>query len=286
MLDTGIDVPDILNLVFFKIVKSKIKFMQMIGRGTRLSEGIFGQGKDKQCFYIFDWCRNFEYFDKNPDGQEAPAAQSLTERLFGLRTDIAFHLQHQRYQEDTYSKGLHDEVKALLREQVMALSDSHISVRTKWEEVNHFKQEEAWTYLSELDVLKLKTYIAPLLAKNTQDENAKKFDVLTLTVELGVLDEEVRVDKCIQRIQLIADRLQEKATLPQVQAKMATIKEVLSATAWENVSLPWLEKVRTDLRDLMKFLIGEKGKWFVVDIEDVITDWMTFLSFSSMKSKK
>lgn len=272
MLDTGIDVPDILNLVFFKIVKSKIKFMQMIGRGTRLSEGIFGQGKDKQCFYIFDWCRNFEYFDKNPDGQEAPATQSLTERLFGLRTDIAFHLQHQRYQEDTYCKGLHDEVKALLREQVMALSDSHISVRTKWEEVSHFKQEEAWTYLSELDVLTLKTDIAPLLAKNTQDENAKKFDVLTLTVELGVLDEDVRVDKCIQRIQLIADRLQEKATLPQVQAKMATIKEVLSATAWENVNLSWLEKVRTDLRDLMKFLIGEKGKWFVVDIEDVITD--------------
>ena len=71
MLDTGIDVPDVLNLVFFKVVKSKIKFMQMIGRGTRLSENIFGEGKDKEYFYIFDWCRNFEYFDKNPDGQKA-----------------------------------------------------------------------------------------------------------------------------------------------------------------------------------------------------------------------
>ena len=85
MLDTGIDVPDVLNLVFFKIVKSKIKFMQMIGRGTRLSADIFGNGKDKECFYIFDWCRNFEYFEKNPDGTAAPSTMSLTERIFGLR---------------------------------------------------------------------------------------------------------------------------------------------------------------------------------------------------------
>ena len=98
MLDTGIDVPDVLNLVFFKIVKSKIKFMQMIGRGTRLSADIFGDGKDKECFYIFDWCRNFEYFEKNPDGTSTPSTISLTERIFGLRADIAFHLQHQKYQ--------------------------------------------------------------------------------------------------------------------------------------------------------------------------------------------
>ena len=92
MLDTGIDVPDVLNLVFFKVVKSKIKFMQMIGRGTRLSKDIFGPGKDKECFYIFDWCRNFEYFDKNPEGLKVTVVQSLTEKLFSLRAKIAFHL--------------------------------------------------------------------------------------------------------------------------------------------------------------------------------------------------
>lgn len=97
MLDTGIDVPDILNLVFFKPVKSKIKYLQMIGRGTRLSENIFGPGKDKEYFYIFDWCGNFDYFDQNLDGHEAPTTPSLTERLFCLRSDIAFHLQHQQW---------------------------------------------------------------------------------------------------------------------------------------------------------------------------------------------
>ena len=272
MLDTGIDVPDILNLVFFKPVKSKIKFLQMIGRGTRLSENIFGPDKHKECFYIFDWCGNFDYFDQNPDGHEAPVSQSLTERLFCLRSEIAFHLQHQQYQEDEYCKSLHDAIKALLYEQVHALSDSHISVRMKWSSVSHFKEKDSWTYISDLDLTTLKNDIAPLLPKSTLDESAKKFDVLALTIELGCLDQDVNPTKSIQRVKLIAKKLEEMATLPQVQAKMGTIKEVLSDVAWQNVSLQWLEKVRMDLRDLMKFLLGDRSKWFVVDIEDVISD--------------
>ena len=273
MLDTGIDVPDVLNLVFFKIVKSKIKFMQMIGRGTRLSADIFGNGKNKECFYIFDWCRNFEYFEKNPEGTAATSTISLTERIFGLRADVAFHLQHQKYQEDEYCHSFHDELKSILKEQVMALSDSHISVRSKWEEVSHFKKEDNWLSLSEVDVHTLKNDIAPLLPKNTMEPTAKMFDALILNIELACVNDEVKADKKILQVQNIAALLVEKkATLPQVQAKMATLKEVLSVVAWENVSLQWLEKVRKDLRELMQFLKGEKGKWFVVDIEDVITD--------------
>ena len=273
MLDTGIDVPDVLNLVFFKVVKSKIKFMQMIGRGTRLSEDIFGNGKHKECFYIFDWCRNFEYFEKNPDGTTAPSSISLTERLFGLRAEIAFHLQHQKFQEDDYCRGLHNELKEILKEQVMALSDSHITVRSKWEEVSHFKKEDSWLSLSEVDVHTLKNSIAPLLPKNTLEPTAKMFDALVLFIELSYVGGEVSADKKIAQVQKVAGLLVEKkATLPQVQAKMATLKEVLSVVAWENVSMQWLEKVRKDLRELMQFLKGDKGRWFVVDIEDVISD--------------
>jgi type I restriction enzyme R subunit len=266
-------VPDVLNLVFFKPVKSKIKFMQMIGRGTRLSPSIFGEGKDKECFYIFDWCRNFEYFEKNPNGKTAPSTISLTERIFGLRAEIAFHLQHQKHQEDEYSKAFHDELKGILKEQVATLSDSHISVRSKWEQVSHFKKEESWLSLSEVDVHSLKSDIAPLLPKNTLEPTAKMFDALTLSIQLSLLDEETNADKKIAQVQRIAEILVEKkATLPQVQAKMETLKEVLSVAAWENVSLEWLEKVRKDLRELMQFLKGTNGKWFVVDIEDVISD--------------
>ncbi len=272
MLDTGIDVPDVLNLVFFKIVKSKIKFMQMIGRGTRLSKDIFGSGHDKEFFYIFDWCRNFEYFDKNPDGNKAKTVQSLTEKIFSLRSRIAFQLQHQKWQEDEFAKQLHDETKAVLKEQVAALSDSHISVREKWADVSHFKNDDNWAYISEVDVNTLSNEIAPLLPKNTLDESAKKFDVLTMLIELSLLDGETNCVKAVQNVQTIAEKLQEKATLPQVQAAMPTIKEVLSEVAWQNVSLNWLEKVRKDLRDLVKFLMGGDNKWFSVDIEDTISD--------------
>ncbi len=272
MLDTGIDLPDVLNLVFFKVVKSKIKFMQMIGRGTRLSPGIFGPGKDKEHFYIFDWCRNFEYFDKNPDGQTAAVAPSLTEKIFSIRAKIAFHLQHQQWQEDEYARGLHDEIKALLKEQVASLSDSHISVREKWADVSHFKDNDSWTYISEVDVNTLSNVIAPLLPKNTLDESAKKFDLLVMLIELSLIGGEGNATKAVHSVQTIAEKLQEKATLPQVQAKMGTIKEVLTDVAWQNVSLKWLEKVRNDLRDLIKFLIGQGGQWFTVNIEDEISD--------------
>ena len=276
MLDTGIDVPDVLNLVFFKAVKSRIKFMQMVGRGTRLSKDIFGPGKDKEFFYIFDWCRNFEFFDQNPDGNKAPVVRSLTEKIFSLRTKIAFHLQHQEHQEDEYAKGLHDDIKALLREQVAALSDSHVSVREHWEDVSHFKDKDAWTYLSEVDVATLNTVVSPLLPRNTQDEGAKKFDVLALLIQLSLLDGETNANKAVHSVQAIAEKLQEKATLPQVQAKMGTIKEVLSDVAWQNVSLRWMEKVRNDLRDLVKFLEKRDDRWFAVDIEDTITDEGSF----------
>ena len=272
MLDTGIDVPDVLNLVFFKVVKSKIKFMQMIGRGTRLSKDIFGTGNDKEFFYIFDWCRDFEYFDKNPDGQTAAVAPSLTEKIFSIRAKIAFHLQHQQWQEDEYAKGLHDEIKTLLKEQVASLSNSHISVREKWADVSHFKDNDSWTYISEVDVNTLSNVIAPLLPKNTLDESAKKFDLLVMLIELSLIGGEGNATKAVHSVQTIAEKLQEKATLPQVQAKMGTIKEVLTDVAWQNVSLKWLEKVRNDLRDLIKFLIGQGGQWFTVDIEDEISD--------------
>ncbi len=271
MLDTGIDVPDILNLVFFKPVKSKIKFMQMIGRGTRLSQGVFGD-EDKKEFYIFDWCCNFDYFEKNPNGREITNnAPSLTEKLFGLRSEIAYHLQRQEYQEDEFSKDLHDDIKKILKEQVAVLSDSHISVRAKWEEVSHFKEDSSWVYISELDTVTLKKDIAPLLAKNTLDENAKKFDILMLTIELSLLDGETDGGKAIDNVIFVAGKLEEKATIPQIQAKMGTIKEVLNHVSWTNVNLNWLEKVRADLRDLTKFLIGEKKKWFVIDIEDELS---------------
>ena len=272
MLDTGIDVPDILNLVFFKPIHSKIKFTQMIGRGTRLSEDIFGVGKHKEFFYIFDWCGNFEYFGINDKGKEPLPTQSLTERLFCVSVDLAAALQHSTYQEDKYAKGLHDRIKEGLRGQVAELKDTHIAVRKHWEVVDKFRNSKSWEYLSSVDTVVLKDEIAPLLIKSTADENAKKFDLLILNIELSKVADEVNSTKSQRKVVQIGQLLQERASIPQVAAKIEIINEIVSPAFWEHPSLKDLERVREEVRDLVKFIIGGNNRTFTINIEDMVIE--------------
>lgn len=272
MLDTGIDVPDILNLVFFKKVYSYIKFWQMIGRGTRLSENVFGAGEDKKTFYIFDWCGNFEFFDENPRGREALPQISLSEKIFGLRADVAFTLQHANYQADERARKLHDEIKDLLMAQVNALNTKHISVRQNIEVVDKFKNKESWVALSATDVLDLKNKVARLILPEKDNEAAKKFDAIMLYIQLSVIDSSVNADRYKTKVEIIANRLQEKVTIPQVQAKLDLIKEISMPSFWENVSLDRLEYVRKEIRDLVQFIVGTGKQDFVLDIKDIIEE--------------
>ena len=272
MLDTGIDVPDILNLVFFKKVYSYIKFWQMIGRGTRLSENVFGAGEDKRTFYIFDWCGNFEFFDENPRGREALPQISLSEKIFGLRADVAFTLQHANYQADEKARKLHDEIKDLLMAQVNALNTKHISVRQNIEVVDKFKNKESWVALSATDVLDLKNKVARLILPEKDNEAAKKFDAIMLYIQLSVIDSSVNADRYKTKVEIIANKLQEKVTIPQVQAKLDLIKEISMPSFWENVSLDRLEYVRKEIRDLVQFIVGTGKQDFVLDIKDIIEE--------------
>lgn len=272
MLDTGIDVPDILNLVFFKRVRSRIKFMQMIGRGTRLSSDIFGTGEDKKIFYIFDWGGNFKYFGENPKEGKSIRALSLTERLFGVRADIACALQAPQFQADDFAKGLHDELKDILHSEVVKLDDAHISVRNHWPAVSKFRDTASWQYISEIDVLTLKNEIAPLLPKSLENELAKKFDLLSLYVQLGLVDENFDSYRHEEQIILIAEALRKRATIPDIQAKMPLLNEIVASAFWENKTLASIENMRRQIRDLLKYLLGDNDKTFTVTIEDEITD--------------
>lgn len=272
MLDTGVDVPSILNLVFFKRVRSKIKFMQMIGRGTRLCKDVFGPRKDKKHFFIFDWCDNFEYFSVHADGADPVASISLTERLFSLRLDIAFCLQTAEHQQVEFDRQLHDELKEMLWQQVCGLSKSRIDVREQLDVIEPFRNREAWICLSEVDVARLKG-IARLLPRPNENEAAKKFDVLVLKLELEQVDSTApNADRCRQDIMTIASLLAEKASLPIVQAHLDLIQEVQQVTFWEHITIDRLERVRKELRDLVKLLEeSRENKKFIIDIEDVTT---------------
>ncbi len=272
MLDTGIDVPDILNLVFFKIIRSKIKFLQMIGRGTRLSEGIFGDNDDKKEFYIFDFCENFEFFNKNPNGVDAKPSLSLTAKIFNIKVSLAFELQSLNFQEDDFARTYHLQTKNELRALIVDLNTQRIDVRRNLMFVDKYKLESVWQYVSNLDVLELQNNISPLLTPTLEDENAKRFDLMMFYIELTLLDSEKNADKTKQRIVTVAEVLQDKTTIPQVKEKIEIIKVLQTENFWVNLSLPSLEHVRTELRDLMRFLAGEKRPIFPVNIEDEIGD--------------
>lgn len=272
MLDTGIDVPDALNLVFFKRVRSRIKFLQMIGRGTRLSPDIYGAGEHKEKFCIFDWGGNFKYFGANPKEGKAVRTVSLTERLFGTRAAIACALQSEQYQADGFAKSFHDELKDMLVKEVGRLDDMHISVRSHWATVCRFREASSWQFISEVDVLELKNEIAPLLPKTKEDELAKKFDLLSLYVQLGMVDDNFSATGYESQITRIADTLRGKATVPEIKSKLPLLNEVVTSAFWENKTLGSIERMRRELRDLMKFIKAEAGKTFTVNIGDVITD--------------
>ena len=270
MLDTGVDVPSVLNLVFFKCVKSKIKFMQMIGRGTRLCPKVFGDA-DKKEFYIFDWCNNFEYFSVNSDGANPVAMKSLTERLFALRLDIAAALQTAEHQEKEDDRRLHDELKEILHAQVSQLSRARIDVRAHLQTIEPYRDREAWVCLSDLDVVELKG-IAHLLPRPKENEAAKKFDVLMLYLQLEAVDSTVKADNSRASVIKIAQLLEKKATIPAVRERMETIKEVQTAVFWEHSTLNSLERVRKELRELVHVLAESRDeRRFVINIEDAIS---------------
>lgn len=270
MLDTGVDVPSVLNLVFFKCVRSKIKFMQMIGRGTRLCPKVFGSA-DKKEFYIFDWCGNFEYFSVNSDGANPVAMKSLTERLFALRLDIAAALQSAEHQEREVDRCLHDELKAILHTQVNQLSRARIDVRAHLQTIEPYRDREAWACLSDLDVAELKG-IAHLLPRPKENEAAKKFDVLMLYLQLEAVDSTVKADNSRASVIKIAQLLEKKATIPAVRERMETIKEVQTAGFWEHSTLNSLERVRKELRELVHVLAESRDeRRFVINIEDAIS---------------
>lgn len=270
MMDTGIDVPDVLNLVFFKQVKSKIKFWQMVGRGTRKSPDVHGEGMDKQFFNIYDWCGNFDFFDVTPEGEPQLPMISVTERLFDLRVDMALALQHAQFQQDSFARSLHDDIKKTLRGQVFALSDQNITVRRHWGIVDKFRKEESWVCLSEIDALDLKDQVAPIIIRSATDNSALRFDILILNIQLAKILPDHQAGKSMVRVTEIAKSLQSKASIQQVREKINIVNEVANPDFWKSAKLDKLEKVRIEMRDLVQFIKGDKKRNFTINVPDII----------------
>ena len=269
MLDTGIDVPEILNLVFFKPVHSKIKFEQMKGRGTRLCKNLLGVGKDKEKFIIFDFCNNFDYFDEHPQGVVASRPKSLTERIFVQKSEMTMLLQKEA--KSDFDRLLHGEMKHELWQQVDGLGFERILVRKYSRDIDPYRAENKWDDLKNADLATLTDTIAPLLVA-TGEEMAMMLDVMMYACEIALLKKKPYPVAVTDKIKQLCLFLKvKKSNIPQVSQQMETIEEVMEEGFWQGAKLEDLERVRKVLRELMRFAIDVNDvETFDVDIEDVI----------------
>lgn len=265
MMDTGIDVPQCVNLVFFKKVRSKSKFWQMIGRGTRLCKGLTcldqmdGEYTDKKRFLIFDYCGNFEYFRERKEGFESKETKTLSESIFGKQVKIISLLQEATYAEEIYQSWRSELVKGC-HSQVVELNPALISVKLKLQYVEKFKKEAAFDVISEGDKGELLQHIAPLVRLQDDDEIAKRFDNFMYGLILSSMEQTPSFKFAKKQLCDIATALEKKVTIPQIKKKLPVIKKIGMDEFWTANDVLLFEKVRVELRELIKFLDKNPGK--------------------------
>jgi type I restriction enzyme R subunit len=268
MLDTGIDIPEIVNLVFFKTVRSKTKFLQMIGRGTRLSPNLYGFGKDKDCFYIFDHCLNFEFFGEDVKEVEPKLQESLSTKIFNKRVELLDSIRRSISRDDKLEK-VGEGISEQLQLQVQAINKDNFVVRAHLREVEKFNDKKAWEKLDEETYYELTKIISSLPNElNPEDETAKQFDFLMLKLQLATLHNSKDFLKYRDQVIEIANRLEEKENVPQVKEHLELIQEIQKVDFWTNVTVPILETIRKRLRNLIKFIDKTKRKDIYTDFED------------------
>ena len=276
MMDTGIDVPECVNLVFFKKVRSKTKFWQMIGRGTRLAKDltcldcIDGEYTGKKRFLIFDYCSNFKYFGEHPNGYESSETKTLSENIFGKKVRLISALQESAFETEDY-QCMRKELIEDCHTQVSELNTELFSVKLKLQYIEKFKKKEAFVYLGEGDKGELMKELAPLVTLHDTDEPAKRFDNFMYGLMLLHIEGMPAFKYAKKQLCDVAESLEKKHTIPQVGEKLSLIKEINTEAFWDANNLLMFEKVRKELRDLMKFLWDE-GKVKVKSIRTIITD--------------
>jgi type I restriction enzyme R subunit len=272
MLDTGIDIPEIVNLVFFKPVRSRTKFWQMVGRGTRTCPDLFGPGRHKECFWIFDLCQNLEYFLGQGGAESTAAPETLSARLFRSRLALIATIDQQALPPELSmaipspdapawdtepALQLHRHTLAeLLRCHVAACPADNFLVRPHLQLVERFRTIEAWVTLSPDDHQALADTLAPLPSADAEqrgdtDADARRFDLLLYTLQLTLLRGEARFARLQQQLRDLAAQLEARANIPQVAAELELIRDLLREEWWHDVTVSMLEEVRRRLRALM-----------------------------------
>ncbi len=268
MLDTGIDVPEVLNLVFFKKVMSKAKFWQMIGRGTRLCPGLI-DGEDKSKFYIFDFCGNFEFF-RMGEGRPTANMIALQGAVFNLEFQIAYKLQDINYQVErlmAYRKGLVEMMSGKVKE----LNRENFAVRQHIKYVDLYSSEDNYQNITYEDTLLVRDELAPLILPDSDEASAVRFDALIYGMELAQLAGR-RYGRLKSDLFDKVNGIASVANIPQILAQKDLITKIIQTDYVDRAGIEDFEHIRENLRDLMKYLPHKKLRYdtdFTDDILDI-----------------
>lgn len=270
MLDTGIDIPEVVNLVFFKKVMSKAKFWQMIGRGTRLCPGLI-DGEDKQKFYIFDFCGNFEFFRINK-GKATANMIALQGAIFNLKFEMSYKLQDINYQIDrliAYRKLL---VKQMT-EKVQELPRDNFAVRQHLKYVDLYSTEANYQCLTYEDTLVVREELAPLILPDGDEVSAVRFDALIYGIELAYLAGK-KYTKARSDLYKKVSGIASVANIPEIQIQSELIQKILNTDYLDNAGIDEFEELREKLRDLMKYIPQHKVRYDTNFEDDLLSvEW-------------
>lgn len=253
MMDTGIDVPEVVNLVFFKKVMSKAKFWQMIGRGTRLCPGLL-DGEDKQKFYIFDFCGNFEFFRMNK-GKATENMIALQGAVFNLQFEISYKLQDINYQIERLIAYRKELVKHM-SEKVQELPRDNFAVRQHIKYVDLYSTESNYQTLTYEDTLIVRDEIAPLILPDGDDAKAVRFDALMYGIELAYLAGK-KYSRARSDLYKKTSGIANVANIPEIQAQSDLINKILNTDYLDKAGIDEFEDIRIRLRGLMKYIIDD-----------------------------
>ncbi len=269
-LETGVDIPEVVNLVFAKKVYSRIKFDQMIGRGTRLCEDLFGNGEDKTEFRIFDYMRNFQFFDLHPKGKESGAEISPVAMRFARRVEIIELTQNADYSGDDYQK-IRSELVDVVVGDIQGLNSLRVEVDLKKRYVEKYKDKEQFVCLDSLKKGEIRENLASLVGAQGEDDSAISFDVVMYGLMISVLSKEKLMNQHKKRVIAYASALLDKcATIPDVKKKIPELQEVVKDSYWDASDALQFEKTRQSLRDIMKFVPRTKPRIHYTHFDDEV----------------
>ena len=257
----------------------------MLGRGTRLCRELFGPGQDKELFYLFDYCQNLEYFSQDILATEGFMAESLGKRLFSTRLELIGELDRSPtgadvgavgettaiYGDPQTAKEVRAATAGLLQREVGAMNLDNFVIRPHRLLIEKYAGPEAWTTLPPEARAELSHEVAGLPAEiDPENEEAKRFDLLVLNLQLARLRSEPGFARLRQRVEQLAGLLEEKSAIPMVQEQMELIQDVQTDEWWQDVTVPMLETLRRHLRDLIQLIDKRQRQPVYTDFEDLL----------------